>query len=114
VVGIDEFVLQLKTLQYHVIEVAGTRVKLEYSIPVGRHLGENVMLGFDVPADFPNTPPGGPRLSPRLGHPRGAVHEAPDFGTDWEYWSRPFPNWAQCEKTVRAYMAHIRSLFQQL
>ncbi len=87
---------------------------LAYSIPIGRRLGEQIRLGFDVPTDFPVTPPGGPRVSPKLGHPDGAVHAAPDFGTEWEYWSRPFPNWAGTDRTVRSYMAHIRRLFQQL
>ena len=112
--GPAEFARQLRDLGHEVEEPAGTKVILKYTIPIGRRIGEQIRLGFDVPTDFPLTPPGGPRVSPPLGHPAGAVHAAPDFGAAWEYWSRPFPNWAGTDRTVRSYMAHIRRLFQQL
>lgn len=58
-------------------------------------------LGFVVGNDFPLTPPSGPHVRARmhpihpqsdLGHPRGGIHQS-EFGSDWQYWSRPFPIW---------------------
>jgi hypothetical protein len=112
--GAAEFVRQLRELGHEVDEPVETRVTLPYTIPIGRRLGETIRLGFDVPPDFPNTPPSGPRVSPRLGHPAGAVHAATDFGSEWEYWSRPFPNWQGTDRSVKTYMAHVRRLLQQL
>jgi hypothetical protein len=86
---------------------------VDYVIPVGPEPGRRIRLGFVVPPDFPLTPPSGPYVSPRLGHPHGAVNEAPQFGPDWEYWSRPFPGWQLSDRSVRTYIAHIRHLFQQ-
>ncbi len=113
--GSSEFARQIRDLGYQVEELPNcNRVIFPFEIPIGSHRGETVKLGFDVPTDFPVTPPGGPRVSPRLGHPGGAVHDAPDFGAVWEYWSRPFPNWAGTDRTAATYMAHVRRLFQQL
>ena len=33
------------------------------------------------------------------------------FGTDFEYWSRPYSNWGRDGYNVKAYLAHIRLLF---
>jgi hypothetical protein len=43
-------------------------------------------------------------------HPSGGIH-ASDFGDGWQYWSRPFSNWNRTDRTVRAYLSHIRHLF---
>jgi SET domain len=40
------------------------------------------------------------------------IHESP-FGEEWEYWSRPFPNWNGSKKTADEYMKHIDRLFDQ-
>ena len=73
------------------------------------------------------TTPTGPHVSPRihplhtnsdLGHPLGGVHEAhaepfmQGAGGEWQYWSRPYPNWATSKKTVVAYMGHIYRLWE--
>ena len=44
-------------------------------------------------------------------HPVGGVHTSP-FGPDWQYWSRPFHQWGQTDRTAKSYMAFIRHLFE--
>ncbi len=94
------------------------RVYFEYKVPGGRFSGQVVQLGFEVPEQFPLTPPSGPHIAPRLHvinpsapqHP-DRIHESP-FGSDWEYWSRPFPDWVVTNRTVKEYMRFIRHLWE--
>ena len=110
--GPEEFVRQLRDLGFEVQVVQGLAV-FPYAVPVGSRAGEQVQLGLAIPPDFPASPPPGPHVSPRLGHPQGAVSDSL-LGVDWEYWSRPFPDWPRTERSVRAYMVHVRTLFSQL
>lgn len=111
--GPSEFARQLRELGYDPVELSG-RVSFDYSIPIGSHAGEKIRLGFNVPPDFPTTPPGGPAMCPAIGHPHGAVNPAAEFGEGWVYWSRPYQGWATATRSARAYMAHVRHLFSQL
>ena len=115
-----DFIEQLKQLGLDPKDRGNGRISFEYTVPVGKFYGEKVELGFEVPADFPLNPPSGPHVSPRLlplnntqgvPHPAGGIHESKNFGATWEYLSRPFPEWKNTDRTVRAYMAHIRGLF---
>ncbi len=119
----SDFVTELRALGLAVTELGDGRVTFPYEVPVGARAGEAVTLGFVVPGDYNLSCPGGPCVRPRLlpinpdgskGHPMGAVHPAPQFGDDWEYWSRPFPGWGQSARNARAYMAHIAHLFATL
>lgn len=83
----------------------------DYEVEVGSRAGESVQIALQAPPDFPVTPPPGPHVSPRLGHPGGNVHNSP-LGDSWEYWSRPMPNWAP-DRSVDAYLRHVRTLFSQ-
>jgi hypothetical protein len=120
--GRQQFMDELRRLGYAAEELSGGRVSFAYEIPVGRLTGQPITLGLVVPDDFPVTPPSGPHVSPRLlpmnpnsgTHPNAGVHESQQFGGKWQYWSRPFPDWAQSGRTVKAYMAHIRRLFDTL
>ncbi|MEV6480619.1 hypothetical protein [Streptomyces sp. NPDC051576] len=87
----------------------------DYTIEVGPRAGETVRIGLAMVPDWPLSPPPGPHVSPRLGHPKGAVHPSPleREGEAWEYWSRPAVNWA-ADRTVRGYLRHLRTLFSQL
>jgi hypothetical protein len=111
--GPADFAAELNRLGHSAVAHEDGRVTLQYAVPLGTHRGQEVSLGFRVPADFPGTPPGGPCLAPRLGHPQGNVHAADDFGAEWEYWSRPYAEWAVGPRTAKAYMAHVRRLFAQ-
>jgi hypothetical protein len=116
-----DFITELQKLGYTAEDLGDNKLALPYTIPVGRLISQKIRLGFVVTDDFPVNPPSGPHVSPRLlpinpnggVHPNCGIHESP-FGADWEYWSRPFNNWGSTDHTVRAYMAHIRHLFETL
>ena len=113
----QDFIDQLRLEGYEPQELGENRVAFPYRIPLGKFAGQEIRLGFAVNDDFPANPPSGPHVSPRLlplnstnVHPAGGIHDSP-FGGEWEYWSRPFPGWNETDRSVRAYMAHIRHLF---
>ena len=116
--GQADFINQLRELGYAVDALDADKLSFPYEIPVGRFTGHNIRLGFHVPGDFPLTPPSGPHLTPHLlpmnpgapGHP-GRVADS-DFGSDWQYWSRPFQKWPGTNKTAKDYMRYIRHLFE--
>jgi hypothetical protein len=115
-----DFLVQLKELGYDAAEIGAGRVAFPYTVQSGHFAGTNVRIGFEVPPDFNLSPPSGPHISPRLypnqpggAHPTGGIHDSP-FGPEWHYWSRPIPNWQQTERTVRAVMAHVRHLFDEI
>jgi hypothetical protein len=120
----EDFFNELKALGYEVAdtpEAPGGGI-IDWEIPVGPMIGRMIRLAFFPPGDWPLTPPSGPYVSPRLlplnsnaepGHPSGGVHEAPQLGDDWEYWSRPATGWTG-NGTVAGYFAHIRHLFATL
>jgi hypothetical protein len=123
-----DFIEQLEAMGYNVQERGENRLAFTYVVPIGRFADQQILLGLVVNDDFPVNPPSGPHVSPRLlplhpgsdlPHPQGGVHESPFDAPvnggpkteQWEYWSRPFHGWAATDRTVRAYMTHIRSLF---
>lgn len=116
----QDFINQLKALHFEVQDLERDLVMFPYEVPVGRFKGQQIMLGLEVHDDFPANCPSGPHIKPRLlpintggSHPDGAIHESEKFGSDWEYWSRPYPGWNASDRTVKSYMAHIRRLFDQ-
>jgi hypothetical protein len=117
--SMDAFVTGLIALGYEPVVLADKPdwVTFDYVVETGKHAGRKVRLGFVVPGDFSATCPSGPHVSPHIhpigqqgAHPTGAVH-ASDFGGDWQYWSRPFPEWAKSKQTVAAYMSYIWRLW---
>jgi hypothetical protein len=115
----EAFRNELLRLGYHPVVMADKpdRVLLEYEVESGKFQGRKVRLGFVVPGDFPATAPSGPHVRPHFhpvgqpgGHPTGAVHKS-DFGDEWQYWSRPYPDWALSKRTVAAYMSHVWRLW---
>jgi hypothetical protein len=116
-----DFVQQLRDLGYTVDELGGNRIAFRWPVPTGKFAGQTIRLGFDVPTDFPLTPPSGPHISPRLlpiqsggTHPSGGIHESPAFGAEWQYWSRPMRHWPQTKRTAKDVLAHMRHLFDTL
>ncbi len=110
-VGAAGFIAALTAHGYTVAVLDGFAI-FPYTVEVGRRAGEQVTIGLLIPGDWPLSPPPGPHVSPRLGHPGGAVHASP-LGSEWEYWSRPASTWAS-ERSMRAYLRHLRTLFSQL
>jgi hypothetical protein len=107
---------QLKAHADHIV--------IDYLVPVGRFAGKQVRHGFVVPGDFPMTPPSGPHVSPHIHplkadgqHPTGGIHSAHAavfqnaLGGEWQYWSRPYPEWPRSKKTAGAYMGHVFKLW---
>lgn len=128
--GVDDFRAGLVALGL-APETDGEFVRFAYVVPVGGRRGEEVRLAFRVPPDWPANPPTGPFLSPRMlpinpscgrGRPWDSVHEAAAHGLadpsgEWQYWSRPFPQlpgWAATDRSTKAYIAHIKTLFDEL
>lgn len=118
----EDFATQLQQEGIAASNLDNGIVTFRFVVPVGPRCGEEIQIGFQVPPDFPMSPPSGPHVSPRIlpihpdqsvGHPIGGVHESP-IGPDWEYWSRPFPDWPNTDRNARAYMAHVRHLFATL
>lgn len=126
--GIDRFRQGLLDLGYNARFVPGTsdHLVIDYDVQSGCYCGTQVKLGFQVPADFPITPPSGPHTSPCLRpsdqpgeHPNGARHtaHAQAFATaeggEWQYWSRPFPGWSpKAKNPVATYMSFIDHLWE--
>lgn len=127
--GAVGFVDGLRKLGYRPEALPGLpdHVFFTYLVEVGRFIGRTVRLGFVVPQDFPDIPPSGPHVSPHIcpihpggdkPHPVGGVHDSQSqafqgkAGGDWQYWSRPFVDWAKSKRTVAAYMAHIWRLWE--
>lgn len=113
----QDFIDGLHALGYDIKEYGDNRLSFKYEVPIGRFMEQVIMIGFQVNDDFPANPPGGPHVCPRLlplqsggEHPSGQIH-ASQFGDDWEYWSRPYPEWQHTDRSVKSYMAHIRHLF---
>jgi hypothetical protein len=115
-----DFIADLIEMGYEVTPKAGTNfVFFPYEIRVGRLAGAKIQMALEV-VDL--NPPPGPHVSPHLvpinptnaqPHPIGGVHQSPGLGSEWQYWSRPYPNWNN-DRSARAYMAHITTLFATL
>ncbi len=126
--AIDAFAAELAELGYEPEDRDGSFVAFDYVVEVGGHIGETVKVAIQVPPDWPMSPPSGPFVSPRLlpinpstgrGRPWDAVHEAQGRGISdpdgvWEYWSRPYTAWPTTDRTVKAYLRHLRTLFAEI
>lgn len=120
----EEFINQLKDMDYTVEELGDGCIAFLYSIPVGSRAGEEVKIGFKVQPDFPINPPAtGPHITPEFypyesggTHPTGGIHlpQYPAFGAGWQYWSRPFPDWPSSARNARSYMSFINRLFEEV
>lgn len=95
-------------------------VFFSFVIPVGKFAGRAIRLALEITGDMPLNSPGGPHISPHLlplhpsndlPHPQGAVHPSEPLGPEWQYWSRPFLDWKDGERTTRRYMQHLIRLF---
>ncbi|MBU6389175.1 hypothetical protein KGQ71_01530 [Patescibacteria group bacterium] len=117
----SDFIEGLKALGYEVEELGGNCIAFDYEVPTGKFMGKTFRLGFVVNEDFPANSPSGPHVSPSVHpiisggtHPTGGIHAPQNtqyFVGDWQYWSRPYSDWANSDHTVRSYMSHIHHLF---
>lgn len=127
--SVEDFEAQLRKLGFEPELRPNNFVVFDYEVEVGKHIGETIKVGLQVPADWPMSPPSGPFVSPRLlpisggttgrGRPWDAVHTCDGRGLDdpgsvWEYWSRPFTAWPNTDRSVKAYLRHLRTLFAEI
>ena len=122
--GKEAFVEGLKELGYNPIDLGNGKVSFNYTIGSGRFKGQVIAFGIEVPTDFSVTCPTGPHIKPRLipinpqgtGNDRAA--DSPQFGTEWEYLSRPFVDqkegWNRTSRDVKAYLRHIKRIVETL
>ena len=129
---VEEYVVlaQLATLELEFLRPTETanlskRVTCRFFVIRGDKTFRFFVDGLSMEWPLPLTPPTGPYVSPDIHpikpesgpHPTFGVHrnQAQPFsaalGGDWQYWSRPFPDWPKSKKTVAAYMAHVASLW---
>jgi hypothetical protein len=125
--GLNGFAEELNALSYMVTLLAERFVIFSYEVDVGPLDGTSLKIGLE-PLDHPRSPPTGPFVSPCLlpirpdgsPAPYGGVHDAASRGFEdpagvWQYWSRPFNEWADCGRTARSYLdVHLRRLFAGL
>lgn len=112
-----DFINQLETLGYSTQELSHGMVGIKYVVPIGKNSGKSVELAFQVPNDFPMNCPPGPHFKSQVFQgwvePLRNIHASP-LGSDWRYWSRPFPDWNRTQRTVKSYLAHIKNLLVNL
>lgn len=122
--GKDLFIDELKQLGCHPEDKGDNRVAFAHVIAEGNFATRTITVGVDVPPDFPVTPPTGPHILPRLipMNPSGAGNDrsadSPQFGSDWQYLSRPFRDaqngWNRTTRNVKAYLRHVRYILNTL
>jgi hypothetical protein len=116
-----DFIKQLEVLGYNVQEPQPNHLFITYTIPIGKFIGKEVRLGFVVDDNFPAICPSGPHFSPHIlplkstgtQHPEDGVH-ASGFGNEWQYWSRPFKNWSNTDRSIQAYLRHVHFLLDAI
>ncbi len=122
--GVKKFIAGLAALGLKPQQVADkpNNVYFDYEVDSGKYAGKKVLIGLEIPVDFPLSPPGGPHVSPHIhpigkgkDHPTGSISESNAFAGigehPWQYWSRPHLFWGQSKKTVAVYMSHIWKLW---
>jgi hypothetical protein len=116
---LDDFIKGLAELGLPPTTHGADKVSFRYRIESGKFAEQEITLGFVVSPDFPLSPPTGPHIKPRLlplnpqsgPHPTHGIHESSQFGSEWEYWSRPMNHWAETSRSVADVMRHVRRLF---
>ena len=123
-----DFVNQLKARGHEIHEPYPGFVVIDYEIKVGRFFGEKVLLGFTRIDQFPDIPPGGPNFNKHLKpfntsvntHPDGGIHYSRSvfpnlgLGAEWQYWSRPCNGWANTDRSIDTYFAHLNHLLDTI
>ena len=103
VMGIERFLADLKANGQIVegpLNSGGLKwLIIPYTIPGGRFGGQSVRIAVPIADDYPQTPPGGLYVSPKLVHSNemaklnvlDRTHETGQLPGEWQYWSRPVP-----------------------
>ena len=114
----SDFINELKALGYNLQEPDSNRVVFELEVPIGKNIGKKIIIGFEVPPDYPMNCPSGPHF--KSGslldwvEPPNNIHESAPFGEGWRYWSRPFPDWNRIERSAKNYLSHVKNLLANI
>ena len=107
--GLEAFEEGIRALGLEV-ERRGNLVLARLDPGLGPLKGAEVWVGADPPADFPRVPPHWVHLESSINLPGSPPQPSEELGAGWCKWSRPHPKWIGGEHSVRAWLAHIRSL----
>jgi hypothetical protein len=99
--------LQTMGLDPELEERIGGLVLQGYRVPVGRHAGDTVDVGFAI--DFPCTPPGGVHIRGQWGALGQNGVSQSVLGADWQYWSRRYANW-RSNRSPRSVLAYVNKI----
>lgn len=116
--GSEEILKQLSEQGYKPVMYDNGFVGFEFEIPHGKFRNQKVQIALQAP-QFPDIPPSGPYIKPYLlpikpehgPHPYHGVHDRKLPNAEFQYWSRPFHGWDESEKTIKVYLAFLRTLF---
>ena len=117
-----DFIAQLRASGFNVEEIGQGKIVVPYPILVGPRRGTEAKIGFMAFDDFPQNPPGCLHITPHLlpintnggEHPFASIHQSPNFGPEWQYWSRPLKHWNTTQRTAKDVLAHIKHLLDTL
>lgn len=93
-------------------------IAFKYTVPHGRFRDREVSIALQA-LQFPAIPPSGihvsPHIMPNTGgggkHPDGGIHDRKQPTAEFQYWSRPFPEWNNSNKHAKDYIGFINTLF---
>ena len=116
--GNSELSKQLNELGLETYSPALGFVTFKYTVPHGRFKDKEIEIALNAPK-FPIVPPSGIYVKPFIMsisggggvHPNGGIHDSKQPTAEFQYWSRPFREWGNSEKSAKEYLAFIRTLF---
>jgi len=121
--GHELIIEQLSELGYEVTSYPdspnypGGFLGIKWTVPVGRFRGQEIEVALNAP-QFPMAPPSGPYIKPHLLPIKGGnqlpfdgVHERNVPTNDFQYWSRPYQDWATTDQHIRTYLSFLKTLF---
>jgi len=124
--GVERLIADLRAIHQKVegpFNSGGLRwlIVPDYLIPGGRFFGNIAKVAIAVPNDYPQTPPGGLYVSPKL-VPVGdmaklSVQDKPETAQlpgEWQYWSRPIKEGWSAENGARRIIAHWNSVMNNV
>lgn len=121
-IGHELIAEQLSELGYEVIsypdhpQYPGGFIAIKFMVPVGRFRGQEIEVAFNA-SQFPLVPPSGPYIKPYLLPIKGGnvlpfdgIHERQVPTGEFQYWSRPYHDWASTGQNMRTYLAFLKTL----
>ncbi len=115
--GVANMEKELQELGYNPTKPRADMVAFEFEVPLGRFKGRTIQIALQAPK-FPQIPPSGPYIKPCLlpaknggTHPSGGILNRNIPNNQWQYWSRPFKDWNETDKSMKTYVAFLRTLF---